>query len=228
MVVARDAIDRIIRTSVRFTKKAGRLKKPVSRTQMDRQHANSGSNDWDAKSGISEMARGVLDGGERQQDTGGIGTLQPDRRARVQGCPAKRWDLLIWSVQTLAPRNREVLVREGVPEQDGDEGGEVALSQDNWSYWNAWQPRRQLISTRAVWGFFGDFWLLSGIHAWWGKQKISSRQVSIGNTPVADRRKSNNKMSGNSGVYECVQKDDESDGDWMRRSAATAIVGAFQ
>jgi hypothetical protein len=78
MVVARYAIDRIIRTSVRFTKKAGRLKKPVSRTQMDRQHANSGSNNWDAKSGISEMARGVLDGGERQRDTGGIGTLQPD------------------------------------------------------------------------------------------------------------------------------------------------------
>ena len=78
MIVARDAIDRIIRNSVRFTKKVGRLKKPVSRTQMDRQQANSGSNDWDAKSGISEMARGVLDGGERQRDTGGIGTLQPD------------------------------------------------------------------------------------------------------------------------------------------------------
>jgi hypothetical protein len=95
MVVARDAIDRIIRTSVRFTKKAGRLKNPLSRTQMDRQHANSGSNDWDAKSDISKMARGVLDGGERQRDTKGIRTLQPDLQARVQGGPAKWWDLLI-------------------------------------------------------------------------------------------------------------------------------------
>jgi hypothetical protein len=113
------------------------------------------------------------------------------------------------------------LVREGVPEQNGDEGDEVALSKEIWPY-------RQLISTRVVWVFFCNFWLLSGTHAWWGKQKINSRQVSSGNTPVANGRKSNNKMSGNSGVYKCIQNDDESDGDWMRRSAATAIVGAFQ
>ena len=43
MVVARDPIDRVIKTSVRFTKKAGRLKKPTLQTQLDGRRADRSS-----------------------------------------------------------------------------------------------------------------------------------------------------------------------------------------
>ena len=43
MVVARDAIGRVIKTSVRFTKKAGRLKEPTLQTQLDGRRADRSS-----------------------------------------------------------------------------------------------------------------------------------------------------------------------------------------
>ena len=58
-------------------------------------------------------------------------------------------------------------------------------------------------------GFSGDFWLFTGVHDWWGKQNIHSRQISIRNNPAADRRGFEKKMSENSGVYKCLQNGNE-------------------
>ena len=94
-------------------------------------------------------------GGHRERTEGSKigGSLHDRHQQKKADAKAKflrpRADNRERPIQSLAPKNQSGLDGEKVPEQKGDRGDEVALSQEIWPHRNTWQPGRQLTPNKG-------------------------------------------------------------------------------